>query len=158
MKTKCPACGAVSSLDVLIACNDAREVVRLILNINNKLCEQLIQYLGLFRPSKTDLSWSRTAKLLNELVPDIQAQKISRNGHVYSAPLEAWSWAIDQAMAARTTLKLPLKTHGYLYEILSSYQGQNAAAQVVNDLPTAQPKKASSGLKGLAILERMKNG
>ena len=36
-----------------------------------ELGKAAIRYIGLFRPAKSQLSWSRTAKLLNELMPSI---------------------------------------------------------------------------------------
>ena len=45
---------------------------------------------GLFRPAKSQLSWSRTAKLLNELMPSIKAATVERDGVSYPAPAAAW--------------------------------------------------------------------
>ena len=85
MKTACPVCGATFSLDTLIAQDDAREVFQKIFSVNEALTRPLLKYLGLFRPVKTkNLSWARMVSLLNELVPDIQAQNISRNGNRYT--------------------------------------------------------------------------
>ena len=139
MKTKCPACGASNSLDTLIAFDDAREVLTLSLSINTQLSRGLICYLALFRPEKTDLSWARTAKLLGEVIPDIKAQKVSRHGQLHDAPDIAWLWAIEQVLGVRGTLKLPLKNHNYLYEILSNWRGQNPSVQIMNETG-AKPK------------------
>jgi len=86
-----------------------------------------------------------------------------RRVHVYTtrrfdAPREAWVWAIEQALAARDggRLKTPLKGHGWLYEVISSYR-PSAVVQGVNDAPSFGPHAAmSKTLAGLKALERLK--
>lgn len=58
------------------------------------------------------------ASLLAELNPMIIEARITRNGRVYAAPREVWVAAIDSILASRDRLTLPLKSHGYLLEII----------------------------------------
>lgn len=64
MKTTCPACGAVASLDVLLGNDGAREAVMAALEIPAPLGKMLVQYLGLFRPANRNLSFDRVANIL----------------------------------------------------------------------------------------------
>lgn len=57
----------------------------------------------------------------------IQTQEIQRDGKVYHAPTEAWIYAINQMLASRQTLKLPMKSHGYLLEIIANYKSTGTA-------------------------------
>lgn len=159
MKTKCPCCGSTNSLETLIAFDDARDVLSLLLSVDQRLTRPLIRYIALFRPEKTDLSWSRTIKLLNELVPDIQAQKIARNGQLFNAPINAWLWAIEQIFI-KQNLKRPLKSHGLLYEIISSWQGQGCTEQVLLDAPAKEKdqSKTLSAIEQLEIRKRQRLG
>lgn len=125
MNIKCPNCGAVHSLDSLINDADASAVLRAVLEMDAELGKAAIRYVGLFRPAKSQLSWSRTAKLLNDLLPMMKAQTAERDGVSSPAPAEAWLHGFNETVNARDQgrLKLPLKSHGYLLEIVSQWQG-----------------------------------
>ena len=153
MITPCPCCGSMNSLDSLIEHAAAREVCVKIADLNTDIGKAVIIYLGLFRPSKTKkLAFSRMDTLLRELLPDIQSGEITRNGNVYPAPVEAWIWGIHQVLAARDTLKLPLKGHGYLYEVLSRYERQAAVIDPVVRLKPELQSKTFSGMDELGEL------
>lgn len=125
MNIKCPNCGAVHSLDSLINDADASAVLRAVLEMDAEMGKATIRYVGLFRPAKSQLSWARTAKLLNELMTMIKAQEVVRDGVSSPAPAEAWLHGFNETINARDQgrLKLPLKSHGYLLEIVSQWQG-----------------------------------
>jgi len=142
MNIKCPNCGAVHSLDSLINDADASAVLRAVLEMDVEMGKAAIRYVGLFRPAKSQLSWSRTAKLLNELLPMIKAQEAVRDGVSSPAPAEAWLHGFNETVNARDQgrLKLPLKSHGYLLEIVSQWQGSG--------LPSPQPSPTGRGGEG----------
>ena len=125
MNIKCPNCGAVHSLDSLINDADASAVLKAVLEMDVEMGKAAIRYVGLFRPAKSQLSWSRTAKLLNELLPMMKAQTAERDGVSSPAPAEAWMHGFNETVNARDQgrLKLPLKSHGYLLEVVSQWQG-----------------------------------
>ena len=159
MRTRCPTCGATLSLDVLIAHEGAREALAAVFKLSGALGSAVVRYLALHRPDTRDLTMERVAKLLNELLPDIQAGRITRNGQVFDAPPEAWIWAVDQAIAARDAgrLKTPLKGHGWLYEVISGYRPQSGNVAVA-DGQAAPAKPLSKTLSGIAALEGFKHG
>ena len=124
MKTRCPACGATTSLDALLGHSDASQAFVASLNLTGELANPLVKYLSMFRSDSRDLTFERVAKLLNEIAPDIVAKKIKRGHHTYPAPIGAWIWAINTILERRDQgkLQLPFKNHGYLYEVLTSYK------------------------------------
>ena len=142
MNIKCPNCGAVHSLDTLINDAEASAVLKAVLEMDAELGKAAIRYIGLFRPAKSQLSWARTAKLLNELLPMIKAQEAARDGVCFPAPTEAWIHSFNETVNARDQgrLKLPLKSHGYLLEIVSQWQGSG--------LPSPQPSPTGRGGEG----------
>ena len=142
MNIKCPNCGAVHSLDSLINDAEASAVLRTVLEMDAELGKAAIRYIGLFRPAKSQLSWARTAKLLNELLPMIKAQETARDGVCFPAPTEAWIHGFNETVNARDQgrLKLPLKSHGYLLEIVSQWQGSG--------LPSPHPSPTGRGSEG----------
>lgn len=124
MKTRCPACGATTSLDALLGHSDASQAFVASLNLMGDLAKPLVKYLAMFRSDSRDLTFERTAKLLNELAADINAKQIKRGHHTYPAPIGAWIWAINTILERRDQgkLQLPFKNHGYLYEVITSYK------------------------------------
>ena len=142
MNIKCPNCGAVHSLDSLINDADASAVLKAVLEMDAEMGKAAIRYIGLFRPAKSQLSWARTAKLLNELMPMIKAQEAVRDGVSSPAPAEAWLHGFNETVNARDQgrLKLPLKSHGYLLEIVSQWQGSG--------LPSPHPSPTGRGGEG----------
>ena len=125
----------------------------------DELGEALIRYLGLFRPAKSSLTFDRVATLLGELTPMIQAGKIKRGGVECDAPVEAWIYAINQMMANRQALKLPMKSHGYLLEIIASHKPVGTSMVVQNpeqNRPLASNKM--NAIKGALEWGKTTNG
>lgn len=118
MKLVCPACGSVNSLDSLIGHDGARAAMAELAALSGPFAGAVLRYLALFRPEKRQLSLDRVASLLAELNPMIVEARITRNGRSYAAPREVWIGAIDSILANRDRLTLPLKSHGYLLEII----------------------------------------
>ena len=165
MKTRCPCCGASASLEVLITHDEARNLMVALAGISDELAKAALRYLGLFRPGERDLSWARAAKLLGELVPLIQAGEITRKRQSYPAPREAWICEFNRVLDARDNgrLSTPLKSHGYLYEIIAGWAGNAVpvpidGGAVVPVTGTSNPRQASKTLDAVAQLEEMKHG
>ena len=161
MNIKCPNCGAVHSLDSLINDAEASAVLRTVLEMDAELGKAAIRYIGLFRPAKSQLSWARTAKLLNELLPMIKAQEAARDGVCFPAPTEAWIHGFNETVNARDQgrLKTPLKSHGYLYEILAGWVGQPSVGNQTVNQPNrraALPANPSQTLIAAASLLGLK--
>lgn len=157
MRTKCPNCGAVHSLDSLLGNDGATELIQAVLEFDAAVGKLAVRYVGLFRPAKSQLTFSRAAKLLGELLPDIQAGQISRDGVVYPAPPEAWIYGLQAAIDARDAgrLKLPLKSHGYLYEVISSWRPFETAVMPATRQPSMGDAAVSTKLRqGVAELSQ----
>lgn len=139
MQIKCPACGAVASLDLLLAAEDgASEVVKIAGEMQPELWRLMVQYVALFRPARSKLSFARMATLLGELHPMIKNAIFERGGKQYHAPLNYWLAAIEQMLSQRDRLTLPLKSHGYLFEIMMSID-----AKAIKDIEKAVTEQRS---------------
>ncbi len=160
MICRCPNCGAANSLDSLVSDAEAAEVLKMLLELDADIGKAAIRYIGLFRPAKSQLSWARTAKLLNELLPMIKAQEAARDGVCFPAPTEAWIHGFNETVNARDQgrLKTPLKSHGYLYEILAGWVGQPSAGNQTNqpNRRAALPSNPSQTLTAAASLQGLK--
>ena len=158
MKTKCPACGASCSLDALLGHSEASQAFVASLNLTGDLAKPLVKYLAVFRAENRDLTFERTAKLLNELAGDINAKCIQRNRITYPAPKAAWVWAINIMLERRDQgkLQLPLKNHGYLYEVISSFKPENAPTPNTQTQPARVAKTDDERAQELREHERQK--
>lgn len=106
------------SLEVLLGHEGAREAVMTALALPAPLGKLLVQYIALFRPAKRQLSFDRVARLLGELATMIEAGTVERSGRAWPAPQDYWRAALEDMLARRDRLTLPLTSHGYLLEIL----------------------------------------
>ncbi len=162
MKTRCPACGATCSLDALLGHSDAGKAFVSALSVTGDLQHPLVKYLAMFRSDSRDLTFERTAKLISEIAPDITAKQIKRGHHTYPAPRAAWIWAINIMLERREQgkLQLPLKNHGYLYEVITSYKPENAPVKEStqrSESSATRPKTDAERAKEQAEHERLKH-
>lgn len=91
----------------------------------------------------------------------IKAQEAVRDGVCFPAPAEAWIHGFSETVNARDQgrLKTPLKSHGYLYEILAGWVGQPSAGQQTVNQPSrraALPANPSQTLTAAASLQGLK--
>lgn len=119
MNLTCPCCGGRFSIEAALTDEAARTAVAAALKLPAPLGDLLLRYLGLFRAQGRALSWDRTTRLLRELLEPIQAAQVRRHGRTWPAPLDYWRQALEQMLERREQLQLPLKSHGYLFEIVA---------------------------------------
>jgi hypothetical protein len=129
MKLTCPNCYETLSLAALIEHDAAREAIKLALEFPAPLGKLLLQYASLFKPAQRALSMDRFASILSEILPMIQAAQIERNGRAWPAPQAYWNQAFETMMQSRDKLTLPLKSHGYLLEIISGFANKAEGKQ-----------------------------
>lgn len=157
MKTRCPCCGAENSLDALVNHDAARSALWELSKIGDETTRLAVTYVGLFRPNKSSLNFERMAKLLEEIRVAMDEGFIERDGKRFEAPRAAWIHGFRTLIERRDIggLRLPLKGHGYLYEVIASYNIPNATAKSQQPVISAS---SSQTMTGLAKLEAMKYG
>lgn len=151
----CPGCGAQLTWEVAVAHETSRELMVRALRLPRELARIVPSYIALFRPPQRQLTWARFAPLLDELVTAIDAAQIERRGRVWPAPLDYWRVALETVLAARDQgrLALPLKSHGYLYEVLvglSDAAERQQEAQREERAAYRYARSASEGATGAA--------
>ena len=119
MNIICPGCAL--TFPVIAGINDAeaRRVAELMGKIPRKIAAYTLIYINLFKPQKSGLTWPRVYTLLSQMEPDITAGQINRNGRIWIARVDHWYIALQEMIDRRHKLTLPIKSHGYLYEILA---------------------------------------
>ncbi len=123
MRTRCPNCGAIASLDLLVSNTQAGQAFAAALEVPPQLKGLMLKYLGLFRPKTRELDFGRATTLLKDITPRINKGELSYNRVTTPAPIEAWQWGITEMLARRDKggLKLPMSNHNYLYSIVQDY-------------------------------------
>jgi len=120
MLVKCPACNASFALEAALAIDAGRSALMQALAMPAPLARLLAAYLGMFRSAGRAINFDRVEKLLGELQPMLADEKVTRAGSTRAAPLSVWQAALERMVEHRDVgkLDLPLKTHGYLIEIV----------------------------------------
>lgn len=130
MNVTCPSCGAEMDLDVLLSHEDSRRALARLAEISIPNAKRVLQYLRLFKPATRQMGHGRVVKLIEELLPDLQRRAITHNGRDWIADADTWSAAIERVLERRDNgkLTLPLKGHGYLYEVIVGLADKAEAA------------------------------
>jgi hypothetical protein len=117
----CPNCGSELGVEQLFGHEVDHRAFLHLAHISIPLGSRVMRYLQLFAPAKNRLTMARKAKLIEQLLPDLQRQQIHHNGRDWSAPLAAWALAIDGMLEQRDQgkLRLPLTSHVYLYVVIA---------------------------------------
>lgn len=155
MRVVCPSCHGELSLDVLLTHEAARIAVAQLAQVSIPFGALTLRYIALFRPEKRGLSIERMVKLINDLVPDLQRQAITRKGRDWGTDLETWRAAMETVLTKRDkgTLTLPLTSHGLLYEVIASMVDRveaRAEHRVESERRAHRPAGAAGGPRNLA--------
>lgn len=157
MRATCPSCGTDGHLSSFMAETDAKRFAVLLTTMPPDLGRATIDYLGLFKPAKTALRLPRVIKLADELLVMVQAGTVTndeRGGVRRPATPAQWAAGIEQMLAQRPSLTLPLKGHNYLRAIVFGLADQADAAaerqretnaRVGKHLANGSEKTASTG-------------
>lgn len=115
----CPCCQTDFPIEAGLNDVAARNAVKRAFSLT-PFGDLLLGYVQLFKPAQRSLSMVRLTKLLDELLPMIQAGKIEHKGRIWPAPASSWQMALEQMLSNRDSLALPIKSHGYLLTIIAS--------------------------------------
>lgn len=130
MRLTCPRCGQGYALREALQDDDWRALVDHLVSLPAAVQRPLLDYLALFAPAKQQrLQPARACRLLDQIAPQIRDARVTRNGVSYVVPADTWAAAMRYLVdTPPATLKLPLKSHGYLLQILADKAERLAAA------------------------------
>lgn len=123
---RCPICRSDLHLDALIEDDAGREVLTMLLKFTHNCARPVVAYLGLFRPAKSNLSNSRTAKLMQEVLEQFKPSR-----HLAHALNETVK-QIQKKRANSNDVK-PLTNHNYLKTVYDSTANLFLYAEASND-------------------------
>lgn len=151
MNLTCPNCALTFPIAAGANDADARRFAAMMGDLPPVVCRPLIDYLGLFKPRKTGLRWSRMITVLQDIAPEIIAGQVRRDGRVLPASADIWAEGLRQMADKRDRLTLPLKSNGYLRELvfgLADRAGAKEERERELSLRRGQRPEASAGGKG----------
>ena len=122
MLGRCPVCHSQISLEAVCQDEAGRELLGILANLPGEASSALVQYLGLFRPEKRDLSNDRALRLARE------ALALCADSLRLSAAMSETVEAIRAKSGA-----VPMKNHNYLRRVLEG-------------MPVAMPVQAGGQL------------
>jgi hypothetical protein len=114
--SRCPTCHAHISLDALVQDANAKGLLAAVAELPPSFASNLISYVGLFRPAKSDLNNGRALKLITETLT------LCDNRKALAAALEQTVISIHAKRQQGTTQAL--KNHSYLNKVLESTKEQ----------------------------------
>ncbi|MCU8043318.1 MULTISPECIES: hypothetical protein [unclassified Shewanella] len=127
---RCPVCHSNIHLDALVNDDAARELLATLAPMDGATGRILMNYIGLFRPVKSDLSFNRALTLVNDTLA------LTSNRDWLRAALEE---TVIKLRAARTEGNArPLTNHNYLKKVLESIS-QHSITPVAAPAANAKP-------------------
>lgn len=130
MQVKCPACNAGIPLEAALALDAGRSALMTALQMPAPIALLLAQYLAMFRAPSRALAFDRADRLMSELLPMLSTNTVVRDGVSRPAPLAVWQQGIERMVELRNASKLdlPMKSHGYLLDIVAGLAEKHAAS------------------------------
>lgn len=123
MRIQCPCCGEQFPLEAGFLDDEGKRLAAQFAGMEPRLGRAVLAYLRLFSPAKRGLRTSRAIKLVEDLVQLVDSGSVTRDARTTdSKPATAVVWAagIDQMLAQRERLTLPLENHHYLRAVVYS--------------------------------------
>lgn len=152
----CPHCAFQSDIEAFFADDEGKRLASALADLPPECARAVLAYLRLFKPTKTGLRMARAVKLAGEVANLVGAGSVckdERGGVRRPATPAMWAQGIEQMLANRDRLSLPLESHGYLravvYGIADSVDAAverqaHADAKAGKHLPAPSGKPASS--------------
>ncbi|TBU75233.1 hypothetical protein [Phytopseudomonas daroniae] len=144
MQLQCPCCGEQFPFEAGFADADGKTLAALFAPLDPKLGRAILNYLRLFSPAKRGLRMTKAIKVVEELVGLVESGQVQRDARTTdSKPAlpRLWVAGIEQMIAQRERLSLPLSSHNYLRSVVYGIAADPAQAQAA---ALAKPSRKAS--------------
>ncbi|WP_312466958.1 hypothetical protein [Stutzerimonas nitrititolerans] len=144
MHLQCPCCGEQFPFEAGFADADGKRLAALFAGLEPKLGRAVLNYLRLFSPAKRGLRTTKAIRLVEELLDLVNAGQVQRDARTNDSKPAAprlWAAGIEQMIASRERLQLPLENHNYLRAVVYGIAADPAQA---TQLAPARPVAAGS--------------
>lgn len=117
----CPHCAFSAEIEAFFVDDEGKRLAAAVAELPPECGRAVLAYLRLFKPPKTGLRTARAVKLAREVSALIGAGSVckdERSGLRRPATPAMWAQGMEQMLAQRDRLTLPLDTHGYLRAVV----------------------------------------
>jgi hypothetical protein len=131
MQATCPHCAFQGEIEAFFVEAEGKRLAAIVAELPPEIARAVLGYLRLFKPAKTALRTARAVKLAREVADLIKAGTVckdERGGVRRPASPATWTAGIEQMLAQRDRLSLPLESHGYLRAVVFGLADQADAA------------------------------
>lgn len=121
MRIQCPCCGEQYPLEAGFADDEGKRLAAQFAEMEPKLGRAVLAYLRLFSPARRGLRTSRAIRLVEDLLALVRAGNVTRDARTTDtkpASPAMWAAGIEQMLAQRERLSLPLDNHHYLRAVV----------------------------------------
>lgn len=129
MKLVCPECGMQGDLIGFLVDGEARLLAAEFARVPAEAGNLVVRYLGLFKPAGRAIALNKATRLVRELADTMQDARVTRHGRTWATTPAMWRQALETMLDARERLTLPLKSHGYLLEIVAGLSNKVEARE-----------------------------
>ena len=141
---------------------DGKRLAATLAGMVPELGRAVIGYLGLFKPAKTALRMARAARLAAEIEALANAGGVCRDergGVRRPATPATWAAGIEQMLAQRGALTLPLDGHNYLRAVVYGLadKADALAERQTHEHLRAGHRPAAAAAKGAPVESRLAN-
>ena len=160
MKTVCPSCGAIHSLEGLLTDAEARQAVAIITAMPGGVGRLVLAYLALFRGnSGRVLPWRRVKTLVADLDTLVKQPYIQKGQSVARSNDPRFWWQAIELVVGNPPAKLPFKNHNYLlaiaWDLADTADRADEKRQIEDDRRAPQRERGKSEPKKPISVEEM---
>lgn len=157
MRVTCPCCDAEFPIESAFADDDGKRLAAALVALDAELARATLRYLRLFKPAKSALRSARAARLVQELADLVSPGTVCRDergGVRRPAPPALWTAGIEQMLANRATLTVPLDGHNYLRAVVFGLADRaDAKAEQQQEQSRRAPSRKASGPSPMRPIE-----
>lgn len=121
MRVHCPSCSEQFPLEAGFADDDGKRLAALFVELEPRFGRAVLAYLRLFSPAKRSLRMTRAIRLIEDLLDLVKVGSVTRDARTNErkpATVAMWAAGIEQMLAQRERLQLPLENHNYLRAVV----------------------------------------
>lgn len=157
MRVTCPCCDAEFPIESAFADDDGKRLAAALVALDAELARATLRYLRLFKPAKSALRSARAARLVQELADLVSPGTVCRDergGVRRPAPPALWTAGIEQMLANRAALTVPLDGHNYLRAVVFGLADRaDAKAEQQQEQSRRAPSRTASGPSPMRPIE-----
>lgn len=156
----CPECGGVRPIAEYLSEARARQALHAALKLDPRLADPVLEYLALFAPAGRKLASNKLVRVLSELGELVASGQVEHKTVVHAAPVDYWRMGLEEMLAARERLTLPLSNHNYLRAVVAGIATKAGGRQEQKQEEERRNPSRRTGQQGgpVQVVEKVRSG